>query len=71
MEFINLAIEAELAATNYYQKHMESIEDQDLKNIFNRLADEEHTHYELLMAEREALSGNYNWFGYGDAPMEH
>ena len=71
MEFINLAIEAELAATKYYKEQRDLVDDKNFTEIFDKLADEEHHHYELLMAEREALTGNYNWFGYGDGPMEH
>jgi rubrerythrin len=72
MDFINLAIEAELAATRYYQQERQLIVDPEFRKVFDQLAEEEHSHYELLMAEREALSGNYYWFGYGDAaPMEH
>lgn len=72
MEFITLAIEAELAATDYYQKQKELVDDPFFSNIFDQLAEEEHRHYELLMAEKEALSGNYYWFQYGDtSPLEH
>lgn len=71
MEFLNLAIEAEIAATKYYQTQRDLIDDEQFTAIFDRLAEEEHGHFELLMAEREALSGNYSWFGYGDSsPME-
>jgi len=71
-EFINLAIEAELAATKYYRENFEKTDRPEFKAIFGRLADEENLHYELLMAEREALSGNYYWFGYDEsAPLEH
>lgn len=72
MEFINLAIEAELAATKYYQEERDLIDDDEFKKIFDQLAEEEHSHYELLMAEKEAMSGNYFWFGLDDSsPMEH
>ncbi len=72
IEFINLAIEAELAATKYYQEERNLIDDPTFKEIFDQLAKEEHGHYELLMAEREAISGNYHWFSYDDSsPMEH
>ena len=64
MEFINLAIEAELAATKYYQEERNLIDDETFKKIFDQLAEEEHHHYELLMAEKEAMTGNYYWFGY-------
>jgi rubrerythrin len=70
-EFINLAIEAELAATRFYQGQAKVTADTKYRSIFERLADEEHRHYELLMAEREAISGNYYWFAYdGNAPQE-
>lgn len=72
MEFINLAIEAELAATKYYQEERDLVDDEEFRKIFDKLAAEEHSHFELLQAEREALTGNYYWFGYDDAsPMEH
>jgi rubrerythrin len=72
MEFLSLAIEAELAATKYYQMQKEAVADPAFQSIFDQLADEEHNHYELLMAEKEALSGNYYWFEYGDtSPLEH
>lgn len=72
MEFINLAIEAELAATKYYQQERETVDDPQFRSIFDQLSEEEHQHYELLMAEKEALSGNYYWFEYGDtSPLEH
>jgi rubrerythrin len=72
MDFISLAIEAELAATNYYQQEKELVNDDFFRNIFDQLAEEEHRHYELLMAEKEALSGNYFWFQYGDtSPQEY
>ncbi len=72
MEFLNLAIEAEIAATKYYQEQRELIKDSTFQAIFDQLADEENGHYQLLMAEKEALSGNYYWFEYDESsPMEH
>ena len=62
MEFISLAIEAELAATRFYQEERALVDDPDFKKIFDRLAAEEHHHFELLQAEKEALAGNYSWF---------
>ncbi len=71
MEFINLAIEAELAATAYYRQERELVGEPEFRAIFDRLAEEEHGHFELLQAEKEALAGNYHWFSYGDgAPLE-
>lgn len=72
MEFLNLAIEAELAATKYYQQERDLIDDPTFREVFDSLADEEHGHFELLQAEKEALAGNYSWFGYDEgSPLEH
>lgn len=72
MEFINLAIETELAATRYYQNERKLFDDPEFVALFDRMAEEEHHHFELLQAEKDALAGNYNWFGYDSgSPMEH
>jgi len=71
MEFLNLAIEAELAATKYYREECELVQDAKLRKLFDRLADEEHGHFEILQAEKDAISGNYHWFAIGaGAEME-
>ncbi len=71
MEFIDLAIEAELAAMKFYQDERNLVDDAVFQSIFDQLSEEEHSHYELLKAEREAITGNYHWFSYGDSsPME-
>ena len=72
MEFINLAIEAELAATKFYQQERDLVDDSDFRKLLDQLADEEHGHFELLQAEKEALAGNYSWFSYDEgSPLEH
>lgn len=72
MEFINLAIEAELAATKYYRDERDLVDDPTFREIFDHLATEEHGHYEMLVAERDAISGNHHWFSYdNNSPMEH
>jgi rubrerythrin len=71
MQFINLAIEAELAATKFYQDERESSDDPEFRALFDRLADEEHGHYEILQAEKQALAGNYSWFSLDSTqPLE-
>ena len=70
-QYIDLAIEAELAATKYYKAEAARASSNDFKKIFESMAAEEFSHFELLQAEKEALSGNYYWFSFGDtAPME-
>jgi rubrerythrin len=72
MDYINLAIEAELAATKYYQEQRNLVDDDEFRTIFDRLAEEEHSHFEILQAEKDALGGNYYWFSYDEgAPLEY
>lgn len=71
VEYINLAIDAELAATKFYKESADAVDDSEFKKILMELSDEENGHYEWLMAEREALAGNYFWFSTGGtSPME-
>ena len=70
-QYIDLAIEAELAATNYYKAEAARADSDEFKKIFERMAAEEYSHFELLQAEKDALSGNYYWFSFDDtSPME-
>lgn len=71
MQYIDLAIEAELSVAAFYKDGIRTAESDDLKQVYRDLADEEYRHFELLKAEKEALGGNYYWFGYSEgAPME-
>ncbi len=71
MEYINLAIEAELATTKFYSESAEVVTDPEMKDILNNLSDEENGHYNILMAEKQALGGNYYWFAFDEgAPLE-
>ncbi len=71
MQFIDLAIQAELSATNFYKDNIKTAETAELRSLYESLADEEYRHFELLQAEKDALSGNYSWFAYdGSSPME-
>ncbi len=71
MEFLTLAIEVEIASTKYYREQRDLVGDPKFRKLFDRLADEEHGHFEILQAEKDAISGNYHWFAIGaSAEME-
>jgi rubrerythrin len=71
VEYINLAIEAELAASKFYKETSGKVENEEFKKLLMEMSDEENGHYEWLMAEREAMAGNYFWFSMdGSSPME-
>lgn len=71
VQYIDLAIEAELAATNFYKDGMKNAPNDEIKKLCEGMANEEYRHFESLQAEKDAIAGNYFWFGYDDgAPME-
>jgi rubrerythrin len=71
MQYIDLAIEVELAVTQFYKDLADGAPNEEIKKIYQGLAGEEYTHFEVLQAEKDALTGNYYWFGYDDsAPLE-
>lgn len=71
IQYISMAIEAELAATKYYKEQAEEATDEEFGKIYEGMAAEEFCHYELLQAEKDALGGNYFWFQMDDgSPME-
>lgn len=71
VQLIDMAIETELAVTKFYKDAAKTVDDEEFKKVCQELAEEEFAHFELLQAEKEALGGNYYWFGYGEgSPME-
>lgn len=62
LEALNIAIEAEARAKEFYSKQAGNTDDPELKALFLNLADEENGHYNLLEAERNSLIGGFYWF---------
>lgn len=62
MEALDLAIKAEAEAEDFYTKQAEDVSQAELKELLIRLSKEEHGHYEILTAERNALTGGFYWF---------
>ncbi|PJA27499.1 MAG: hypothetical protein CO189_06790 [candidate division Zixibacteria bacterium CG_4_9_14_3_um_filter_46_8] len=61
---LDIAIEAESATRDYYADGEKIIPDESVKAVFRRLALEEDGHFNLLTAEKNALSG-LEWFNAG------
>jgi len=59
---LDIAIEAELSANRFYTEQAEKIDSEDLEKLYISLADEEEGHYNLLVAEKNALAGGFYWF---------
>jgi rubrerythrin len=59
---LDIAMEAELEANEFYTNQAEKVENKELKELYSQLAEEEEGHYNLLMAEKNALAGGFYWF---------
>lgn len=71
IQYIDMAIEAELVATRFYKEGADATPDEEIRKIYQGMAAEEFSHYESLQAEKAALGDNYYWFGFSDgSPME-
>jgi rubrerythrin len=62
IEALDIAIEAESKANEFYMAEAGKAEDPELKKMFESLADQEKGHYDLLTAEKNALTGGFYWF---------
>ena len=67
IDALDLAIQAEREAYKFYTQASEKVKEQASKDMFLKLAGEEDGHYNVLAAERQALSNNFYWYGY-DVP---
>ncbi|MFH2056376.1 MAG: ferritin family protein [bacterium] len=68
-KFIDLAMEAELDAARRYKKGEQATDDPAVAKVFAELVAEEDGHYNMLIAEKEALRGNIDWFSFGEQAM--
>ncbi len=69
LQVLDMAIEAELVAARFYQKGATLTEDPKTRSIFEQLEKEEDGHYNFLVAEKSALSGDMYWFSRGESSM--
>lgn len=61
-EALDIAMDAEMRANEFYSTQAEKVENEDLKELYLTLAEEEEGHYNLLLAEKNALAGGFYWF---------
>jgi rubrerythrin len=61
-EALDIGIKAEKEAYEFYSKSAEGTEDPDAKKMFLMLAEQEDRHFNLLTAEKQALTDQFYWF---------
>ena len=68
-EALDIGIKAEKEAYEFYSKSAEQTQDPDAKKMFLMLAEQEDRHHNLLIAEKQALTGQFYWFDAGTPGM--
>ena len=61
-EALDIGIKAEKEAYEFYTRSAENSKDREAKRMFFLLASEEDKHYNVLMAEKQALIDQFYWF---------
>ncbi len=69
VEALDIAIEAEKKAEEFYRNRAAAAEGADLKELLLGIADEEHGHFTLLEAERNSIIGGFYWFDMDSIPF--
>ena len=69
LQVLDMAIEAELIAAKFYHHGTTLTADPRTKRMFEQLEKEEDSHYNFLVAEKSALTGDLYWFALGDSSM--
>jgi len=59
---LDTAIEAESMANRFYSQQAGKVDDDRLSKLYLDLAREEEGHYNLLLAEKNAVIGGFYWF---------
>ena len=66
LKLLDMAMEAELLSAKFYAHGAKITGDSKTRTAFEELAAEEDGHYNMLMAEKSALSGDLYWFSRED-----
>jgi rubrerythrin len=70
IDALEIALEHERKAIEFYEKKSMEVSDQTLKDLFNKLYHMEKGHYELIMAQLDYIRGTGFWFDIPEFSME-
>ncbi|MEO0199408.1 MAG: ferritin family protein [candidate division WOR-3 bacterium] len=70
LDALEIALEHEKKAMDFYEKKSVEMTDETLKNLFKRLYEMERGHYELIMAQLDYIKGTGFWFDMPEFSME-
>lgn len=70
LEAIRIGMELERKAIDFFTKSGQETEDTKHKDIFNKIADEERLHYDLLQAQYDSVTNSGFWFDVAEFRMD-
>ena len=70
LEALSTALREERAANEYYLKQAELITDTAAKKMYQRLAEMEDAHYQIIEAEIDGIKGTGFWLGFPEFTMD-
>lgn len=70
LEAISIAMDLERNAIEFFGNAARQTSDAKAKEIFNKIADEERLHYDLLQAQHDHLTNSGYWFDVAEFKMD-
>jgi rubrerythrin len=70
LEAISIGMELERKAIEFFENSAKDTKDQKAKEIFNRIADEERFHYDLLQAQYDSVNNSGFWLDVAEFKMD-
>ncbi len=64
IDALRMAMDSEKEAIDYYNEILESLENQELKNVINEIIEQEKNHYSLLEKEFNHINSTGYWFEF-------
>ena len=64
IDALRMAMDSEKEAIDYYNDILESLENQELKNVINEIIEQEKNHYSLLEKEFNHINSTGYWFEF-------
>jgi rubrerythrin len=70
VEAIRIGMELEQKAVDFFTKSAGTMDDREAKQIFEKIADEERFHYDLLLAQYDSVTGSGFWLDSSEFQMD-
>jgi rubrerythrin len=70
IDALNTALDLERKAARFFREQAGVVNDSEAKALFNRLAEWEDAHFDIIQAELDSIQGTGFWFGIPEFQMD-